>query len=397
MMEKLREESARKKSTTPFVCPLVYTNELPDAPSVPKFQEYPFDADLLFKYNASGSTLERTFKFGINAQADAGVPINTIDQLEYRPPKQAPRLDPKDEALMSEEYAQPAGLKRVLQPHEVSIEHSWTFSSEYMDNDLSRNFYSHKNQHESVRQLVDKRHTDAQEAGQGKPKRQRILDGFDAINDESRLLAHPDPKKSHLTLKGVWNVLPDPQRYANQFVEVAFDVNPDDSAERKLDGRDMLDAEVQRQRVERALVRCPPATEGQDGQLGVLLLPDSEQEKDDDGAARLRQVRDYKLVAKPAKADEPTFVFMWDESGDVAQVFYSPVIARVELKKQHMQAARRDVRLQYRESTKAEDIQRQLKRVDIDHEEPALAEADLKAQLQVLEAEEEESSGLEED
>ena len=154
----------------------------------------------------------------------------------------------------------------------------------------------------------------------------------------------------------------------------------------------MLDAEVQRQRVERALVRCPPATEGQDGQLGVLLLPDSEQEKDDDGAARLRQVRDYKLVAKPvrehawwqgavdrahcflvvmvwcgeqAKADEPTFVFMWDESGDVAQVFYSPVIARVELKKQHMQAARRDVRLQYRESTKAEDIQRQLKRVDI--------------------------------
>lgn len=46
----------------------------------------------------------------------------------------------------------------------------------------------HKNQHESVRQLVDKRHTDAQEAGQGKPKRQRILDGFDAINDESRLL-----------------------------------------------------------------------------------------------------------------------------------------------------------------------------------------------------------------
>lgn len=38
----------------------------------------------LFKYNASGSTLERTFKFGINAQADAGVPINTIDQLEYR-------------------------------------------------------------------------------------------------------------------------------------------------------------------------------------------------------------------------------------------------------------------------------------------------------------------------
>ena len=27
MMEKLREESARKKSTTPFVCPLVYTNE----------------------------------------------------------------------------------------------------------------------------------------------------------------------------------------------------------------------------------------------------------------------------------------------------------------------------------------------------------------------------------
>ena len=78
-------------------------------------------------------------------------------------PKQAPRLDPKDEALMSEEYAQPAGLKRVLrtlppptcypgalchrelwttEPHEVSIEHSWTFSSEYMDNDLSRNFYS---------------------------------------------------------------------------------------------------------------------------------------------------------------------------------------------------------------------------------------------------------------
>ena len=63
----------------------------------------------------------------------------------------------------------------------------------------------------------------------------------------------------------------------------------------------MLDAEGQRQRVERALVRCPPATEGQDGQLGVLLLPDSEQEKDDDGAARLRQVRDYKLVAKPVR------------------------------------------------------------------------------------------------
>ena len=64
-----------------FLCPLLFSNELPELPFDPKLLEYPFDSERHYVYRPT--TLEKEEKQIMLNEPNLGIPISIIDPLAY--------------------------------------------------------------------------------------------------------------------------------------------------------------------------------------------------------------------------------------------------------------------------------------------------------------------------
>ncbi|KAL3735912.1 hypothetical protein ACJRO7_024954 [Eucalyptus globulus] len=216
-----RTENRLKKPTT-FLCKLKFRNELPDPSAQPKLMAFKKDKDRFAKYTIT--SLEKSWKPELHVEPDLGIPLDLLDLNIYNPPSIRKPLDPEDEELLRDDDVvtpiKKDGIRRKERPTDKGV--SWLVKTQYIS-PLSL---------DSAKQsLTEKQAKELREMRGGR----NILDN---LNDRERRIkeieASFEAAKSapvHATNKNLYPVevlplLPDFDRYDDQFILASFDNDP---------------------------------------------------------------------------------------------------------------------------------------------------------------------------
>ncbi|KAH0992431.1 hypothetical protein GBA52_003914 [Prunus armeniaca] len=216
-----RTENRLKKPTT-FVCKLKFRNELPDPSAQPKLMSLKKDKDQYTKYTIT--SLEKTYKPKLFVEPDLGIPLDLLDLSVYNPPSVRSPLALEDEELLRDDVAatpvKKNGIRRKERPTDKGV--AWLVKTQYIS-PLSM---------DSARQsLTEKQAKELREMKGG----HKILDN---LNDRERQIKEIEAsfeacksRPVHATNKNLYPVevlplLPDFERYEDQFVLAAFDGAP---------------------------------------------------------------------------------------------------------------------------------------------------------------------------
>ncbi|PPD95629.1 hypothetical protein GOBAR_DD07328 [Gossypium barbadense] len=216
-----RIENRLKKPTT-FLCKLKFRNELPDPSAQPKLMSLKKDKDRFTKYTIT--SLEKMYKPKLFVEPDLGIPLDLLDLSVYNPPSIRLPLAPEDEELLRDDAAitpvKRDGIRRKERPTDKGV--SWLVKTQYIS-PLSM---------ESTKQsLTEKQAKELRELKGGRNllvnlnNRERQIKEIEASFEASKL------RPVHATNKNlepveVMPLLPDFERYDDQFVMVAFDNAP---------------------------------------------------------------------------------------------------------------------------------------------------------------------------
>ncbi|XWS16291.1 hypothetical protein CRYUN_Cryun34aG0072400 [Craigia yunnanensis] len=216
-----RIENRLKKPTT-FLCKLKFRNELPDPSAQPKLMALKKDKNRFTKYTIT--SLEKLYKPKLFVELDLGIPLDLLDLSVYNPPSVRPPLAPEDEELLRDDEAvtpiKKDGIRRKERPTDKGV--SWLVKTQYIS-PLSM---------ESTKQsLTEKQAKELRELKGGRNllenrnNRERQIKEIEASFEASKF------RPVHATNKNlepveVMPLLPDFDRYNDQFVMVAFDGAP---------------------------------------------------------------------------------------------------------------------------------------------------------------------------
>ncbi|XP_047310328.1 protein PAF1 homolog [Impatiens glandulifera] len=216
-----RTENRLKKPTT-FICRLKFRNELPEPSAQLKRMSVRRDKDRFTKYSIT--SLEKMHKPQLYAETDLGIPLDLLDLSVFNPPKgEKLPLDPEDaELLLDDDPITPFkrdGIRKKDRPTDKGL--SWLVKTQYI---------SPLNTESTKQPLTEKQAKELREA-RGKSilenlnnrdrKIQEIEDSFVACKS---MPVHATNK--NLTPVEILPLLPEFDRYEDQFVMVTFDGAP---------------------------------------------------------------------------------------------------------------------------------------------------------------------------
>ncbi|GFY97086.1 hydroxyproline-rich glycoprotein family protein [Actinidia rufa] len=200
-----------------------FRNELPDPTAQPKLLSLRRDKDRFTKYTIT--SLEKMHKPRLYVEPDLGIPLDLLDLSVYNPPKgEKLPLDPADELLLQDDDPvtpiKKDGIKRKDRPTDKGV--SWLVKTQYI---------SPLSMEAAKQSLTEKQAKELREARGGR----NILDNF---NNRERRIKEIEASfeacksrpvhstNSKLQPVEVLPLLPDFERYEDQFVIVTFDGAP---------------------------------------------------------------------------------------------------------------------------------------------------------------------------
>ncbi|KAE9588076.1 hypothetical protein Lal_00003189 [Lupinus albus] len=330
-----RIENRLKKPTT-FLCKMKFRNELPDPSAQPKLMAFKKEKDQYAKYTIT--SLEKMYKPKLFMEPDLGIPLDLLDLSVYNPPSVRPPLDPEDEELLRDDEViipiKKDGIKRKERPTDKGV--AWLVKTQYIS-PLSM---------ESTKQsLTEKQAKELREMKGGRSilgnlnSRERQIKEIQASFQAAK--SHP----VHATKKDLYPVdilplLPDFDRYDDQFVVAAFDNAPSVDSEMY----SKLDKSVRDAHESRAIMKSYVASSSDPANpekfLAYMAPAPGELSKDiydENEDVSYSWVREYHWDVRGDDADDPTtYLVSFDES----EARYLPLPTKLVLRKKRAKEGR---------------------------------------------------------
>ncbi|TXG68828.1 hypothetical protein EZV62_003763 [Acer yangbiense] len=332
-----RVENRLKKPTT-FVCKMKFRNELPDPSAQPKLMFMKKDKDRFTRYTIT--SLEKEYKPQLYVEPDLGIPLDLLDLGVYNPPKGyvRPPLDPEDEELLrDDDVVTPVkkdGIRRKERPTDKGM--SWLVKTQYIS-PLSM---------DSTRQsLTEKQAKELREMRGGlnplgkQNSRERQIKEIEATFEASKLPpVHATNKNLHAV--EIMPLLPDFERYEDQFVVASFDGAPTTDSE--FFGK--LDQSVREAYESRAVMKSYMATGADPAnpeKFLAYMVPSlnelSRDMYDEDEDTSFSWVREYQWDVRGDDADDPaTYLVSFDDG----EARYLPLPTKLNLRKKRSREGR---------------------------------------------------------
>ncbi|MBA0829829.1 hypothetical protein Goarm_014407 [Gossypium armourianum] len=330
-----RIENRLKKPTT-FLCKLKFRNELPDPSAQPKLMSLKKDKDRFTKYTIT--SLEKMYKPKLFVEPDLGIPLDLLDLSVYNPPSIRLPLAPEDEELLRDDAAitpvKKDGIRRKERPTDKGV--SWLVKTQYIS-PLSM---------ESTKQsLTEKQAKELRELKGGRNllvnlnNRERQIKEIEASFEASKL------RPVHATNKNlepveVMPLLPDFERYDDQFVMVAFDNAP--TADSEIFSK--LHGSVRDEHESRAIMKSYQASSSDPAnpeKFLAYMVPSlgelSKDMYDEHEDITYSWVREYHWDVRGDDANDPTTYLV---SFDEGEARYVPLPTKLNLRKKRAREGR---------------------------------------------------------
>ncbi|KAL8522480.1 hypothetical protein ACS0TY_012594 [Phlomoides rotata] len=230
-----RIENRLKKPTT-FLCKLKFRNELPDPSAKMKLLSMKRDPDGYCKYKIT--SLEKNWKPQLYVEPDVGIPLDLLDLSVYNPPKgERIPLDPEDEELLLDDDPitpiKTDGIKKKDRPTDKGV--AWLVKTQYIS-PISMDSAKQSLTEKQAKELRELRGRNFLEKLNSRDRKiQDITASFDAAKSKLEHATNQNLKPIR-----VLPLLPDFDRYDDQFVVASFDSAPTADTEiyRKLNAAD---------------------------------------------------------------------------------------------------------------------------------------------------------------
>lgn len=330
-----RIENRLKKPTT-FLCKLKFRNELPDPSAQPKLMALKKDKDRFTKYTIT--SLEKMYKPKLFVEPDLGIPLDLLDLSIYNPPSVRPPLAPEDEELLHDDEAvtpiKKDGIRRKERPTDKGV--SWLVKTQYIS-PLSM---------ESTKQsLTEKQAKELRELKGGRNLLENLNDRDRQIKEIEKSFEASKLRPVHATDKNlepveVMPLLPDFDRYDEQFVMVAFDSAP--TADSEIFSK--LHDSVRDEHESRAIMKsylAPSSDPANPEKFLAYMVPSTDELSkdmyDEHEDISYSWVREYHWDVRGDDANDPTtFLVSFDEG--VAR--YVPLPTKLNLRKKRAREGR---------------------------------------------------------
>ncbi|EXB74581.1 hypothetical protein L484_026278 [Morus notabilis] len=330
-----RIENRLKKPTT-FLCKLKFRNELPDPSAQPKLMSMKREKDQYSKYTIT--SLEKTYKPKLFVEPDLGIPLNLLDLSVYNPPSVRPPLDPEDEELLRDDEAvtpvKKDGIKRKERPTDKGV--AWLVKTQYIS-PLSM---------ESTKQsLTEKQAKELRELKGGRNILENLNDRDRQIKEIQASFEACKSRPVHATNKSLYPVevlplLPDFDRYDDQFVLAAFDSAP--TADSEVYSK--MDQSIRDAHESQAVLKSYKVTGSDPGNpekfLAYMVPSPDELSKDiydEHEDVSYSWVREYHWDVRGDDADDPTTYLV---SFDETEARYLPLPTKLVLRKKRAKEGR---------------------------------------------------------
>ncbi|XP_044487061.1 protein PAF1 homolog [Mangifera indica] len=331
-----RIENRLKKPTT-FLCKLKFRNELPDPSAQPKLMTLKKDKDRFTRYTIT--SLEKNYKPQLYVEPDLGIPLDLLDLNVYNPPKgvRIPLAPEDEELLRDDDVVTPVkkdGIRKKERPTDKGV--SWLVKTQYIS-PLSM---------ESTRlSLTEKQAKEMKEMKGGRNildnlnDRDRQIKDIEASFEASKLRPIHSTNKSLRPVQ-IWPLVPDFERYDDQFVVALFDGVP--TADSEIYSR--LDQSVRDEHESRAVMKSYVATGSDpanpDKFLAYMVPSVDELSKDmydENEDVSFSWVREYHWDVRGDDADDPTSYLV---SFDDDEARYVPLPTKLNLRKKRAREGR---------------------------------------------------------
>lgn len=324
-----RIENRLKKPTT-FLCKMKFRNELPDPTSQPKLLAMNTDKDRYTRYTIT--SLEKMHKPKLYVEPDLGIPLDLLDISVYNPPKVRPPLAPEDEELLrDDEVATPIkqeGIRKKDRPTDKGV--SWLVKTEYIS-PLSTDA--------TKLSLTEKQAKEMRENRGGRNAFLEILNNrekqIQAIEESFKAAQLPPVHQTNPKLRAVeiLPLLPDFDRYDDQFVMVSFDGHPTADAEQY----EKLDSSIRDEHESQAVMKSfvvngSDPTKPEKFLAYMVPAPDelSKDIYDENEDISFSWVREYHWDVRGDDADDPT-TYLVNFDNEAAR--YLPLPTKLVLQK----------------------------------------------------------------
>ncbi|GER45013.1 RNA polymerase II-associated factor 1 homolog [Striga asiatica] len=324
-----RIENRLKKPTT-FLCKMKFRNELPDPSAKIKLLSLKRDPDRYCKYQIT--SLEKNWKPQLHVEPDMGIPLDLLDLSVYNRPKNRERiqLDPEDEELLRDDDPitpiKSDGIKKKDRPTDKGV--SWLVKTQYIS-PLSMDSTKQSLSEKQARELRESRGRDLLENLNSREKKIKdIVASFEACKSKPVHATNP-----RLQPKRVLPLLPDFNRYDDQFVVVNFDNAPtaDSDIYKKLSAADRIECESKA--IMKSYVSSSSHVENTDKFLAYIVPAADELEKDmydENEDISCSWVREYHFDVRGDDVDDPTtYLVTFGES----EAKYLPLPTKFMLRK----------------------------------------------------------------
>ncbi|CAL8470183.1 g9725 [Coccomyxa elongata] len=224
---------------TPFVSNIKFRANLPEVPCDPKMLVAILQPEKLSQFNLT--TLEQDMRQDLILEGGVGIPLSLLDTQRYAVPDHLPSLAPEDAALVMGPTTDegPGAVKRRERLRGEGAELSWLMRTTYIANDM-----------EERRQQKNAEKSGAADIEGEAFDRDAQIATIEASFDEAR--AQPvhvrDPS---LVPVEIVPVLPDLDRWRENYVRMAFDSDPTADHDRLAS----LPAETVRQLADHAIIK----------------------------------------------------------------------------------------------------------------------------------------------
>ncbi|XP_038718092.1 protein PAF1 homolog [Tripterygium wilfordii] len=216
-----RIENRLKKPTT-FLCKLKFRNELPDPTAQPKLMSLKKDKERFTKYTIT--SLEKNNKPKLFIEPDLGIPLDLLDLRVYNCPSIRPPLAPEDEELLRDDESitpvKKEGIRKKERPTDKGF--SWLVKTQYISS-FSAESTKQSLTEKQVRELREMK--GGRSILENRNNRERQIKEIEA-SFEAAKLTPVHAEKKNLKPVEVLPLLPDFERYDDNFIVAGFDSAP---------------------------------------------------------------------------------------------------------------------------------------------------------------------------
>ncbi|KAL6563267.1 Protein PAF1 [Orobanche hederae] len=308
---------------------ILFRNELPDPSAKIKLLSLKKDPDRYCKYQIT--SLEKNWKPQLYVEPDLGIPLDLLDLSVYNRPKgERIQLDPEDEELLRDDDPvtpiKPDGIKRKDRPTDKGV--SWLVKTQYIS-PISM---------DSTKQSLSEKHAKELRESRGRTLLENLNSREKKIQDIAASFEACKLKPVHATNpqlqpKRVLPLLPDFDRYEDQFVVANFDNAPtaDSDIYRKLSAADRV--EYEHRAIMKNYASSSSNVEKPDKFLAYMVPSVDELEKDiydENEDVSYSWVREYQFDVRGDNAEDPTtYLVTFGQS----EAKYLPLPTRFTLRK----------------------------------------------------------------